>query len=100
MVLILAIFFLFYSFHVIVLDEATSSMDVVSANEMFRQCHLLKITCITVCHNSSLERYHAQRIVLDGQGGWAFSPIHHSSSSVDTEMDTLAGPSDESGRSN
>ncbi|KAF9375334.1 hypothetical protein CPC16_000780 [Podila verticillata] len=83
-----------------VLDEATSSMDAVSANEMFRQCHLLKITCITVCHNSSLEQYHAQRIALDGQGGWAFSPIVHSSSSVDAEMDTLAGPSDESSRSN
>lgn len=94
--------FFFYSTlsTVIVLDEATSSMDAVSANEMFRQCHLLKITCISVCHNSSLEQYHAQRISLDGQGGWAFSPILHNSPSVDTEMDTLAGPSDDSSRSN
>lgn len=75
-------------------------MDIVSANEMFRQCHLLKITCITVCHNTSLEQYHAQQIALNGEGGWTFSPIHHGSASGDTELDTLAGPSDSSSRSN
>ncbi|KAG0039037.1 hypothetical protein BGZ82_009941 [Podila clonocystis] len=83
-----------------VLDEATSSMDIASANEMFRQCQLLKITCITVCHNTSLEQYHAQKIALDGEGDWTFSPIYHGSAGGDTELDTLAGPSDSSSRSN
>ncbi|KAF9130064.1 hypothetical protein BGW39_003514 [Mortierella sp. 14UC] len=58
-----------------VLDEATCSMDSVSEKEMFRQCRLLNITCITVCHQASLERFHQQRIVLDGEGGWSCSEI-------------------------
>ncbi|KAG0277296.1 ATP-binding cassette sub- D member 4 [Linnemannia exigua] len=58
-----------------VLDEATCSMDSTSEKEMFRQCRLLNITCITVCHQASLERFHQQRIALDGQGGWSCSEI-------------------------
>ncbi|KAF9428685.1 hypothetical protein BGZ94_001476 [Podila epigama] len=78
-------------------DEATSSMDAVSANEMFRQCKLLKITCITVCHNSAFEQYHDQQIALDGEGGWSTSSIQHGATSSQEdliELDTHAGTSD------
>ncbi|KAI1318823.1 ATP-binding cassette sub- D member 4 [Mortierella claussenii] len=70
-----------------VLDEATSSMDSGSENEMFRQCRLLNITCITVCHHASLERFHQQKISLDWRGGdWTFSQI------PETEQDLSRGP--------
>ncbi|KAF9921187.1 ATP-binding cassette sub- D member 4 [Linnemannia zychae] len=58
-----------------VLDESTCSMDSVSEKEMFRQCRLLNITCITICHQADLERYHQQRIALDGHGGYSLSEI-------------------------
>ncbi|KAF9901448.1 ATP-binding cassette sub- D member 4 [Linnemannia zychae] len=58
-----------------VLDESTCSMDSISEKEMFRQCRLLNITCITVCHQASLEKFHQQRIALDGEGGWSCSEI-------------------------
>ncbi|ORZ23878.1 ABC transporter transmembrane region 2-domain-containing protein [Lobosporangium transversale] len=59
-----------------ILDEATSSMDSDSEKEMFRQCRLLNITCVTVCHRESLERYHQQKIILEGRGGaWSFAQI-------------------------
>ncbi|KAF9117192.1 hypothetical protein BGX27_000041 [Mortierella sp. AM989] len=59
-----------------VLDEATCSMDSYSENEMFKQCRLLNITCITVCHNKTLERHHQQKILLEGRGGgWSFMQI-------------------------
>ncbi|KAF9192422.1 ATP-binding cassette sub- D member 4 [Haplosporangium sp. Z 767] len=91
-----------------VLDEATSSMDAESESEMFKQCRLLNITCITVCHHSSLEQYHQEKIALDGRGGWSRFEIQHSSgchsddipvsaasvgavSSEEMEADTLAG---------
>jgi ATP-binding cassette subfamily D (ALD) protein 4 len=72
---ILTPFFFLFS---IVLDEATSSMDTDSENEMFKQCRLLNITCITVCHNEGLERYHQQRLSLEGRGSWTFSQIPES----------------------
>ncbi|KAG0257865.1 hypothetical protein BG011_003718 [Mortierella polycephala] len=91
-----------------VLDEATSSMDAESESEMFKQCRLLNITCITVCHHSSLEKYHQQKLALDGRGGWSSFEIQHSSdchsddipisttgvgvvSSEEMEVDTLTG---------
>ncbi|KAF9344186.1 hypothetical protein BGX26_004674 [Mortierella sp. AD094] len=59
-----------------VLDEATSSMDSDSEIEMFKQCRLLNITCITVCHNAALERFHQQKVILDARGGgWSFAQI-------------------------
>ena len=95
-------------------------MDSISEKEMFRQCHLLNITCITVCHQTSLERFHQQRIALDGEGGWscseisqslplhayggssgAFGDIHGATGSSgvpadDVENDTLGGTVDDS----
>ncbi|KAF9975222.1 hypothetical protein BGZ73_001204 [Actinomortierella ambigua] len=62
-----------------ILDEATCSMDAISEQEMFRQCQLLEITCITVSHNAQLEQYHDQKVVLDGQGGWTIQPCQGSS---------------------
>ncbi|KAF9105384.1 hypothetical protein BGX29_000083 [Mortierella sp. GBA35] len=98
-----------------VLDESTCSMDSTSEKEMFRQCCLLNITCITVCHQVNLERYHQHRIALDGHGGWTSSAIpqpygssssvagggdgHGASSGASTdgvEIDTLAGTVDDS----
>jgi ATP-binding cassette subfamily D (ALD) protein 4 len=105
----------------IVLDEATCSMDSVSEKEMFRQCRLLDITCITVCHQAGLEKLHQQRIELDGEGGWSCSEVssqrrhsrYGSNSSLggggamgstevevrgeeeDVEIDTLGGTVDE-----
>ncbi|KAG0208103.1 hypothetical protein BGX28_000859 [Mortierella sp. GBA30] len=61
-----------------VLDEATSSMDTASEVEMFRQCRLLNITCITICHNEALERDHQHRIELDGYGGWKWTSVQDS----------------------
>ncbi|GJJ77348.1 ATP-binding cassette, subfamily D (ALD), member 4 [Entomortierella parvispora] len=59
-----------------VLDEATSSMDNDSEIEMFNQCRLLNITCITVCHNVGLARFHQRQIRLNGtDGGWSTSEI-------------------------
>ncbi|KAF9582577.1 hypothetical protein BGW38_000043 [Lunasporangiospora selenospora] len=60
---------------VAVLDEATCSMDTPSENEMFKQCQLLNISCITVSHNTMLEGYHIQKVELDGLGGWKCAPI-------------------------
>ncbi|KAF9166275.1 hypothetical protein DFQ26_008280 [Actinomortierella ambigua] len=57
-----------------ILDEATCSMDTTSEHEMFKQCQLLEITCITVSHNAMLEQYHEQKVVLDGHGGWKIQP--------------------------
>ncbi|KAF9141048.1 ATP-binding cassette sub- D member 4 [Mortierella sp. GBA39] len=98
-----------------VLDEATCSMDIISEKEMFRQCRLLNITCITVCHQASLEKYHQQRIALDGHGGWSCSEIDSprprsqsfggvgsgavsalTTTTDDVEIDTLAGAVDDS----
>ncbi|KAI7817319.1 ABC transporter transmembrane region 2-domain-containing protein [Gamsiella multidivaricata] len=61
-----------------ILDEATSSMDTDSEHEMFKQCRLLNITCITVCHNKELEKYHQQKISLENRGVWSFSQIQES----------------------
>ncbi|KAF9208939.1 ATP-binding cassette sub- D member 4 [Haplosporangium sp. Z 27] len=59
-----------------VLDEATSSMDSDTEKEMFKQCRLLNITCITVAHNEGLERFHQQKVILEGRGGdWSFAQI-------------------------
>lgn len=64
------------NFCAIVLDEATSAMDNASEIEMFNQCRLLNITCITVCHNVGLTRFHQRRIELDGNDGrWSSSDI-------------------------
>lgn len=95
------------------LDEATSSLDTTSEIEMFKQCRLLNITCITVCHNEALERDHQQRIFLDGLGGWKWSEVQSGdgasrgaastsgagigrSPSEDMEADTLAGGAEDS----
>ncbi|KAK5827188.1 ABC transporter transmembrane region 2-domain-containing protein [Linnemannia elongata] len=102
-----------------VLDEATCSMDMTSEKEMFRQCRLLNITCITVCHQANLEKYHQQRIALDGHGGWTCSEIDSprprsqsfggvssgvgapalmtttTTTTDNVEVDTLAGPGDD-----
>ncbi|KAF9938801.1 ATP-binding cassette sub- D member 4 [Mortierella alpina] len=94
-----------------VLDEATSSLDTTSEIEMFKQCRLLNITCITVCHNEALERDHQHRIYLDGFGGWSWSEVQSGdgtgrgaasasgagigrSPSEDMESDTLAEGAD------
>ncbi|KAF9434465.1 ATP-binding cassette sub- D member 4, partial [Entomortierella beljakovae] len=59
-----------------VLDESTCSMDSESEEAMFKQCRELNITCITVCHNASMEKFHQQKIVLAGKGGgWTFVQI-------------------------
>ena len=51
-------------------------MDNTSEIEMFNQCRLLKITCITVCHNVGLTRFHQRRIELNGTDGrWDSSEI-------------------------
>ncbi|KAG0295628.1 ATP-binding cassette sub- D member 4 [Dissophora globulifera] len=72
-----------------VLDEATSSMDNVSENEMFKQCRLLNITCITVCHHASLERYHQRKLTMNGHGAWSLSEIepHESNHGEDHDVD-------------
>ncbi|KAF9999798.1 ATP-binding cassette sub- D member 4 [Entomortierella chlamydospora] len=80
---------LFYSCPMFaVLDEATSSMDTTSESEMFRQCRLLNITCITVCHNPRLERFHQQKVVLDARGGgWSFVQIQEQDQDQDDQDD-------------
>lgn len=99
------------------LDEATCSMDITSEKEMFKQCRLHNITCITVCHQTSLEKYHQQRIALDGHGGWSCSEIASprprsqsfggvgsgagsalttTATTEDVEIDTFAGNVDDS----
>ncbi|KAI8606106.1 ATP-binding cassette sub-family D member 4 [Dissophora ornata] len=76
-----------------VLDEATSSMDNASENAMFKQCQLLNITCITVCHHTSLERYHQQKLTLSGRGIWSWSEIQERNDGDDEPNDEDDGGS-------
>lgn len=75
-------------FDFVVLDEATCSMDNTSEIEMFKQCQLLNITCITVSHQS-LDRFHQQKITISGLGTWSWSEIDPDEVDDDDEEDTL-----------
>ncbi|KAF9944597.1 ATP-binding cassette sub- D member 3, partial [Modicella reniformis] len=69
-----------------ILDEATCSMDNMSENEMFKQCRLMNITCITVSHHLHLDRFHHQKITIGGRGTWSWSEVTNTEEDDDDEF--------------
>lgn len=53
-----------------ILDEATSALDIANEDSLYRQLAGSATTLVSVCHRSSLLKYHRQVLELDGNGGW------------------------------
>ncbi|XP_006865671.1 PREDICTED: ATP-binding cassette sub-family D member 4 [Chrysochloris asiatica] len=53
-----------------VLDEATSALTEEVESELYRICHQLGMTCISVGHRRSLEKFHSWVLKLCGGGKW------------------------------
>jgi vitamin B12/bleomycin/antimicrobial peptide transport system ATP-binding/permease protein len=65
---------LVHSPNYVVLDEATSGLDVANEERLYG---LLKSSCttyISVGHRSSLMQHHASALELQGHGSWSLSP--------------------------
>lgn len=71
-------------------------MDNSSENEMFKQCQLLNITCITVSHHPHLDHFHQQKITVSGRGTWSWSEIDPNEVADDDDTlsrgDSMSGP--------
>ncbi|KAG2377324.1 hypothetical protein C9374_009235 [Naegleria lovaniensis] len=69
-----------------ILDECTSCITADDENRLYRKCTSHEITCITISHRPALEKYHTQRLVFNGKGGWVWQQIKHGGESgVDEE---------------
>jgi len=53
-----------------VLDESTSALDGENEDAMYKMCHQLGITLVSVGHRESLLQHHSILLRLDGRGGW------------------------------
>ncbi len=53
-----------------ILDEATSALDEENEEHLYRELAGSGTTLISVAHRTSIVKYHAQVLELDGQGGW------------------------------
>ncbi len=62
---------------VVILDEATSSLDEAYEASMYRILleDLPAATIISVGHRSTIIRYHARRLLLTGDGGWRIETL-------------------------
>ena len=58
-----------------ILDECTSCISADSEQELYGRCAKNGITCITISHRPALEKYHTQRLVFNGMGGWKWEAI-------------------------
>ena len=61
----------------IFMDEATSSIDESGEGDLYRRLirELPDAAVVSVGHRSTLEAFHNQRFVLEGQGEWHSEPI-------------------------
>lgn len=57
----------------VIMDEATSSIDLDFEKAIMRRIIDMGITCVTVAHRPSMIQYHTQLLRFDGNGG--FEPI-------------------------
>jgi ABC-type uncharacterized transport system fused permease/ATPase subunit len=55
-----------------ILDECTSCINKDAEADLYRNCVLHNITCITISHRPALERFHDCKLVFNGSGGWSF----------------------------
>eukprot|EP01031_Cornospumella_fuschlensis_P031612 gene31612-38204_t len=53
---------------VVVLDEASSALDLASEEQMYELLRTLNITYVSVGHRPSLVKYHNKKLVLGGSG--------------------------------
>ncbi|KAF0979206.1 hypothetical protein FDP41_001549 [Naegleria fowleri] len=58
-----------------ILDECTSCISADNERELYGRCSKNGITCITISHRPALEKYHTQRLVFNGMGGWKWEAI-------------------------
>ncbi|XP_007939612.2 lysosomal cobalamin transporter ABCD4 [Orycteropus afer afer] len=58
-----------------VLDEATSALTEEVESELYRVCQQLGMTCISVGHRHSLEKFHSWILKLYGGGRWELTRI-------------------------
>ncbi|XP_004371175.1 lysosomal cobalamin transporter ABCD4 [Trichechus manatus latirostris] len=58
-----------------VLDEATSALTEEVESELYRICQQLGMTCISVGHRRSLEKFHSWVLKLYGGGRWELTRI-------------------------
>ncbi|XP_075387515.1 lysosomal cobalamin transporter ABCD4 isoform X2 [Tenrec ecaudatus] len=58
-----------------VLDEATSALTEEVESELYRTCQQLGMTCISVGHRRSLEKFHSWVLRLHGEGRWELTRI-------------------------
>ncbi|KAM6202837.1 lysosomal cobalamin transporter ABCD4 isoform 1-T1 [Rhynchocyon petersi] len=58
-----------------VLDEATSALTEEVESELYRICQQLGMTCISVGHRRSLEKFHSLVLRLCGGGRWELTRI-------------------------
>eukprot|EP00123_Amoebidium_parasiticum_P021422 comp6679_c0_seq1/m.2466 comp6679_c0_seq1/g.2466 ORF comp6679_c0_seq1/g.2466 comp6679_c0_seq1/m.2466 type:complete len:621 (-) comp6679_c0_seq1:75-1937(-) len=52
------------------LDEATSSLDESTEEDMYNECLRLGIVCVSVGHRSTLRKFHKSFLHLEGNGGY------------------------------
>jgi ABC-type lipoprotein export system ATPase subunit len=57
-----------HSTSVVVLDEATSALDAEAERAMYAQLAEMRVTYISVGHNSSLLKYHNKKLLVHGPG--------------------------------
>ena len=62
-----------------ILDECTSSTSLDIEKIVYDQCRKLEITLFTVSHRLSLYQFHDFILRFDGEGGWSFEKLNHSS---------------------
>lgn len=58
-----------------ILDECTSSVSLEVEKKAYEKFIEQGITLITVTHRESLVKYHQYSLVMDGNGGWKYSPM-------------------------
>ena len=60
------------------MDEGTSALDVELEEICMNACvKTFNVTCVSVCHRSTLTKFHQQELRLDGMGNYAVKKLRN-----------------------
>ena len=78
------------------LDEATAAISTEIEEALMQACHDAGITMISVAHRKTLRDFHAQALVLegDGKGSWHLDDLGPSTLETQPVATTMATTSD------
>ncbi len=54
----------------VILDESTSALDLANEEKLYEALSAAGTTLISICHRTSILRFHQQVLELDGEGEW------------------------------